>query len=94
MGGIPEQHSKENILMQLQIKPKPSRVLADSIGVQAKMHNYYQVQNGGAGWFFWTAKTENHSAPEWDYLYLLEKGIAPKNLCAKENLCSDPSLLQ
>lgn len=47
-----------------------------------------------AGWFFWTAKTENHSAPEWDYLYLLEKGIAPKNLCAKENLCSDPSLLQ
>ena len=40
----------------LQTKPNPSRVLADSIGEQAKMQKYYQVQNGGAGWdgiFLW-----------------------------------------
>ena len=47
-----------------------------------------------AGWFFWTAKTENHTAPEWDYLFLLENGVAPQNLCAKENLCSDKSNFQ
>ena len=47
-----------------------------------------------AGWFFWTAKTENHTAPEWDYLFLLENVVAPQNLCAKENLCSDKSNFQ
>lgn len=41
----------------------------------------------GSGWFFWTAKTENHCAPEWDYLFLLKNDIAPKNLCQKMNLC-------
>ena len=41
-----------------------------------------------AGWFFWTAKTENHSAPEWDYLFLLKNGIAPSTLCQKPNLCT------
>ena len=38
-------------------------------------------ENKGVGWFFWTGKTENNCAPEWDYLYLLEKGIISKSLC-------------
>ena len=38
-------------------------------------------QNKGVGWFFWTGKTENNCAPEWDYLYLLEKEIIPRNIC-------------
>ena len=46
-----------------------------------------------AGWFFWTAKTENHSAPEWDYLFLLKQGIAPQDLCSKPSLCQRKDLL-
>ena len=42
----------------------------------------------GLGWFFWTAKTENHSAPEWDYLFLLKNGIAPPNLCETPKFCT------
>ena len=38
-------------------------------------------ENKGVGWFFWTGKTENNCAPEWDYLYLVEKGIISENLC-------------
>ena len=41
-----------------------------------------------SGWFFWTAKTEDHSAPEWDYLFLIKNGIAPKRLCKTPNYCS------
>ena len=41
----------------------------------------------GNGWFFWTAKTENNCAPEWDYLFLLQNGIAPPNLCERERIC-------
>jgi glucan 1,3-beta-glucosidase len=39
------------------------------------------------GWFFWTAKTENNCGPEWDYLLLLQNGIAPQNLCERETYC-------
>ncbi len=42
---------------------------------------------GGNGYFYWTAKTENNCAPEWDYLFLLENGIAPANLCERETYC-------
>lgn len=41
----------------------------------------------GAGWFFWTAKTENNCAPEWDYLFLLQNGIVPQNLCKRDVFC-------
>ncbi len=42
---------------------------------------------GGNGFFFWTAKTENNCAPEWDYLFLLDNGIVPANLCERETYC-------
>ena len=41
----------------------------------------------GGGYFFWTAKTENNVGPEWDFLFLLENGIAPANLCERETYC-------
>ena len=41
----------------------------------------YESSVNSVGWFFWTAKTERHRAPEWDYLFLLENDIAPKDLC-------------
>ena len=45
----------------------------------------------GIGWFFWTAKTEDNCAPEWDFLFLLEQGIAPADLCQRDHYCSfDP----
>jgi len=40
-----------------------------------------------AGWVFWTAKTEDHCAPEWDYLFLLENGIVPADLCNRDTVC-------
>ena len=42
----------------------------------------------GVGWFFWTAKTEENCAPEWDFLFLLEQGIAPANLCERQSYCN------
>ena len=39
------------------------------------------------GWFFWNAKIENDGNPEWNYLFLLKKGIVPANLCQKETVC-------
>ena len=42
----------------------------------------------GKGWFFWTAKTEGNCAPECDYLFLLENGIMPANLCDRPTYCS------
>merc|ERR1712059_165560 len=41
----------------------------------------------GAGWFMWTMKTEDNCAPEWDFIFLLEKGIIAADLCERENLC-------
>ena len=42
----------------------------------------------GVGWFFWTAKSENNCAPEWDFIYLLDSGIIPANLCEGiSNVC-------
>ena len=42
----------------------------------------------GDGYFFWTAKTEDNCAPEWDYLFLLQNGIAPPNLCERDVYCT------
>ncbi len=48
----------------------------------------YEAAGNALGWFFWTAKTERHSAPEWDYLFLLDHDIAPINLCNRtRNVC-------
>ena len=56
------------------------------------LRNYMRFQmeayETGLGWFFWTAKTENHSAPEWDYLFLLKSGIAPQNLIETPKFCT------
>ena len=42
---------------------------------------------GGIGWFFWTGKTLNNCAPEWDFLFLVENSIIPHDLCTKTNFC-------
>ena len=42
---------------------------------------------GGIGWFFWTGKTLNNCAPEWDFLFLVENSILPLDLCEKTNFC-------
>ena len=47
----------------------------------------YEYGENGAGWFMWTMKTENNCAPEWDFIFLLEKGIIPANLCQRETYC-------
>merc|ERR1712168_40314 len=47
----------------------------------------YEYGKKGAGWFMWTMKTENNCAPEWDFIFLLEKGIIPANLCERETIC-------
>jgi len=47
----------------------------------------YEYGFTGAGWFFWTAKTENNCAPEWDYLFLLANGIVPQDLCTRNKYC-------
>ena len=52
----------------------------------AQMDSYERGENG-AGWFFWTAKTEDNCAPEWDFLFLVENGIAPQNLCERHTFC-------
>lgn len=56
------------------------------------LQNYMLMQmeayESGPGWFFWTAKTEESCAPEWDYLFLLKNGIAPQNLCKKSKICA------
>merc|ERR1712168_449170 len=41
----------------------------------------------GAGWFMWTMKTEGNCAPEWDFIFLLEQGVIPENLCERESVC-------
>ena len=42
----------------------------------------------GAGYFFWTAKTENNCAPEWDLIFLIQNGIAPANFCTRDTYCT------
>lgn len=51
----------------------------------AQMDSY----EAGDGYFFWTAKSENNCAPAWDFLFLLEQGIAPQNLCERPRLCTN-----
>jgi len=41
----------------------------------------------GIGWTMWTMKTEDSCAPEWDFLFLLEHGILPSNLCDRDSYC-------
>ena len=42
----------------------------------------------GAGWFMWTLKTERHCAPEWDFLFLLQQGVIPPDLCSRRSVCT------
>ena len=48
----------------------------------------YEKGDNGRGWFFWTGKTLNNCAPEWDFLFLVENSILPLDLCAKTNFCA------
>ena len=47
----------------------------------------FEYGDNGAGWFFWTMKTEDQCAPEWDFIFLLDNGIIPADLCNKELVC-------
>ncbi|TRY73119.1 hypothetical protein TCAL_09175 [Tigriopus californicus] len=47
-----------------------------------------EVQEAASGYFFWTVKTEDHYAPEWDFLALIKNGIVPHTLCTKKSICS------
>jgi len=47
----------------------------------------FEFGDNGAGWFFWTMKTEEHCAPEWDFIFLLDNGIIPGDLCNKGHVC-------
>jgi len=55
------------------------------------MSNFFLAQidsfEAGAGWFFWTGKTEGNSSPEWDYLFLLDQGVIPADLCNRRRYC-------
>ena len=42
----------------------------------------------GAGWMMWTMKTEDHCAPEWDFMLLLDIGVVPENLCERQRYCT------
>ena len=46
----------------------------------------FESGSRGKGWYFWTAKTENNSAAEWDFLLLIKEGILPNNLCARQSI--------
>jgi len=48
----------------------------------------FEYTEKGNGWFFWSAKIENdYSYGEWNYLSLLDRGVAPANLCQRETFC-------
>ena len=49
----------------------------------------FEAASNGLGWFFWTGKTEQHAAPEWDLLFLLDNDMAPKTFCSRaKKVCS------
>jgi len=47
----------------------------------------YEYSEKGTGWFFWSAKIQGESSKEWNYLSLLEHGVAPADLCSRETFC-------
>ncbi len=46
-----------------------------------------QLIFSGNGWFFWTGKTEEHCAPEWDYMFMLENDLLPQDICNRPTYC-------
>merc|ERR1711892_619099 len=46
----------------------------------------YEYSEKGYGWYFWSGKIQGRY-PEWNYLHLLETGVAPANLCERETFC-------
>jgi len=46
----------------------------------------YEYSDSGYGWYFWAGKIQEGSQ-EWNYLHLLESGVAPANLCERETFC-------
>lgn len=47
-------------------------------------------EQNSRGWIFWNFKTENNVAPEWDFLWLVDQGVFPQPLTARDStyLCS------
>lgn len=52
--------------------------------IEAQLDAYEQ----GAGWFFWTWKTEG--APDWDMKDLLANGLFPQPLTSGRGMCIFP----
>lgn len=50
----------------------------------------FEAGISGVGWFMWTMKVEFEAGPEWDFLYLWEHGIIPKDLCNRDHICEQP----
>jgi len=48
----------------------------------------FEAGTNGVGWFMWTMKTEDHCAPEWDFIFLLDNGIIPEDLCTRPTYCN------
>ena len=48
----------------------------------------YEKGNNGLGWYFWTGKTENNCGPEWDFIFLIQNGIIPDDLCNRPVFCN------
>eukprot|EP00091_Calanus_sinicus_P018545 TRINITY_DN4273_c0_g1_i3.p1 TRINITY_DN4273_c0_g1~~TRINITY_DN4273_c0_g1_i3.p1 ORF type:complete len:455 (-),score=140.35 TRINITY_DN4273_c0_g1_i3:20-1384(-) len=48
----------------------------------------FEAGERGVGWYMWTMKVEGSAGPEWDFLYLWENGIIPKDLCSREHICN------
>jgi len=47
----------------------------------------FEAGDRGVGWFMWTMKVEFEAGPEWDFLYLWENGIIPRDLCTRNHIC-------
>ena len=48
----------------------------------------YEKRPNGRGWYFWTGKTENNCGPEWDFIFLIQQGVIPQDLCTRPTYCN------
>lgn len=48
----------------------------------------YEKKPNGHGWYFWTGKTENNCGPEWDFIFLIQQGVIPQDLCNRPTYCN------
>lgn len=56
---------------------------------QIEPYQNYEHSKEAKGWFFWTGKTLDNCAPEWDFLFLIENNIISSDLCSRTNFCRE-----